>query len=718
MKQVAQRMRDGRMAVLDVPVPECAPTEVLVRTEASLVSAGTERAKVTVARESLIGKARRRPDQLRQVIDKAKTDGLSETIAAVRARLDALAPLGYCATGQVEYVGPLVRDIAPGDLVACGGDGAAHAELLAVGGNLAVRVPPGVPARDAAFTTLGSIALHGFRQGDARLGERVAVVGMGLVGQLTARIARAAGCEVLGVDLDDWKLDVARAAGALDRARRRDAIQDDDRGSWDVVLVTAATPSSSDPVELASQLARDRGRVVVVGDVKLDLDRRHFYEHELELRLARSYGPGRYDREYEERGLDYPLGYVRWTERRNMGAFLAMLARGEVRVDDLVTHAFPIERAVEAFDLLASGEQRSLALILDYPPRPAEPARAAPLERVGRAFRPGRQVAFAGAGSFAQRVLIPQARRAGLELDRVATSTGLSAASAAERFGFARGACTTEELLADEAISGLVVATRHDRHASLVLEGLAAGKAVLVEKPLCLDRTELDQIAVAASRPEAGPLMVGFNRRHAPLVERAQAFLAADSPAHVTIRVNAGPLPAGHWLNDPAEGGGRLLGEGCHFFDLLVHLARSRPTSVFAQALGRSDEPLQSVQDFSAVVGFADGSLGTVTYTTTGSPRLGKELVEVHRGGRSIRIDDFASLTEWDRGNAQTTKSRARDKGHEAEVELFAAVVRGERPAPGLDGYLVSTDLTLAALESLQSGAPRYLEWTTPTEDD
>lgn len=714
MKQVTQRMRDGKMAVLEVPAPECSPSSVLVRTEASLVSAGTERAKVTVARESLVGKARRRPDQLRQVLDKARTDGLGETIAAVRARLDALAPLGYCATGRVEQVGPLVRDIEPGDMVACGGDGAAHAELLAVGANLAIRVPDGVPAHDAAFTTLGSIALHGFRQGEARIGERVAVVGMGLVGQLTARIARAAGCEVFGIDLDGWKLDVARAAGALDHARRRDAVQDDDQGRWDVVLVTAATPSSSDPVVLASHLARDRGRVVIVGDVRLDLDRRHFYEHELELRLARSYGPGRYDREYEERGLDYPLNYVRWTERRNMGAFLAMLARGEVRVDDLVTHTYPIERAVEAFDVLAGGEQRSLAMILDYPSRVVEREPPAPVERGRRPFRPGTRVGFVGAGSFAQRILIPNAKRAGLELDRVATNTGLTAVSVGERYGFARGACTTDEILADEAISAIVVATRHDRHASLALEGLDVGKAVYVEKPLCLVRPELEAIAAAASRPGAPPLMVGFNRRHAPLVKQAQEFLTADAPAHVTIRVNAGPLPHDHWLNDPTEGGGRLLGEGCHFFDLLVELARSTPVSVFAQALGGPGVALQAVQDFTAMVRFADGSLGTVTYVSTGSQRLAKELIEVHRGGRSIRIDDFASMTLWDRGSSRTTKARGRDKGHAAEIDLFASVVRDEQPPPAVAGYLLSTDLTLATLESLERGIPRRLGATEP----
>lgn len=711
MKQVAQRMRDGQMRVLDVPSPELSETDVLVRSMASLVSAGTERAKVTVAREGLIGKARRRPDQLRQVIDKARSDGLSETIAAVRSRLDALAPLGYCIAGRVERVGPLVRDIVVGDLVACGGDASAHAEILAVPSNVAVRVPDGVRPQAAAFTTLGAIALHGFRQADSRIGDRVAVVGMGLVGQLTARIAHAAGCEVLGIDFDPWKLELARAAGSIDLARVRTEVRSDVFGGFDAVLVTAAAPSSSDPVSIASQLARDRGRIVIVGDVRLDLDRRHLYEHELELRLARSYGPGRYDREYEERGLDYPIGYVRWTERRNMAAFLAMLERNEVTVDDLITHTFPVDRAIEAFDLLADTSRRSLALVIEYP-RESEspvPERRKVDQTQRRAFNPGFAVGFVGAGSFAQRHLIPLARQHGLTLDLVATSSGLSAASAAEQFEFARGACTPDELITDERLNAVVVATRHDRHAALAIAALRAGKAVLVEKPLCLNETELEEIAAEAARDDAPPLMVGFNRRHAPQVAALREALPPGSPAHALIRVNAGALPAEHWLNDPREGGGRLLGEGCHFFDLLTFLVGSKPVAVSTQARHRHNEPLQSAQDFVASVRFADGSLGTVVYMTGGSGKLGKELIEVHRAGRSGRIDDFADLTLWVDGRPRSTRSRSRDKGHSAEMALFASVTRGEAEVPGLASYIDSMRLTIGALRSLESGKEHAL---------
>ncbi len=327
MKQLAQRMRDGALRVVDVPTPQLDDWKVLVRTEASLVSAGTERAKVEVARESLLGKARRRPDQVQQVLEKVRTEGIGATIDAVRSRLETLSPLGYCAAGRVECVGRHVRDVRPGELVACGGDGAGHAEVLAVPGNLCVSVPDGVDPMAAAFTTLGSIALHGFRQADLKLGERVAVVGMGLVGQLAARIAHAAGCEVIGIDLEEWRLEAAERAGVLHMSRQRGSVATEDLNTCDAVLVTAAAPASSDPVSLATDLARERGRIVVVGDVLLELDRRRLYAKELELRLARSYGPGRYDREYEERGLDYPVAYIRWTERRNNGSVPSVARR-------------------------------------------------------------------------------------------------------------------------------------------------------------------------------------------------------------------------------------------------------------------------------------------------------------------------------------------------------------------------------------------------------
>src|SRR5215207_5092107 len=365
MRQLAQRMKDGELRVREVPAPQLDEWKVLVRTGASLVSAGTERAKVEIGRQSLAGKARRRPDQVRQVLEKARTEGVSATVAAVRNRLEVLTPLGYCAAGRVERIGAAVRDLQPNDFVACGGEEAAHAEILAVPANLCVPVPDGVDVADAAFTTVGSIALHGFRQADLRLGERVAVVGMGLVGQLAARIARAAGCEVIGIDLEEWRLELAERAGALQLSRLRSRVTAAELNTCDAVLVTAAAPKTNDPVSLATDLARERGRIVIVGDVLLDLDRRRLYAKELEVRLARSYGPGRYDREYEHRGLDYPIGYVRWTERRNMTEFLRLLAEQRIQVGDLVTHTFPIAEADRALDAVTEGEQGVLGVIID-----------------------------------------------------------------------------------------------------------------------------------------------------------------------------------------------------------------------------------------------------------------------------------------------------------------------------------------------------------------
>ena len=709
MKQLAQRLKDGELRVLDVPPPELDDWKVLVRTQASLVSVGTERAKVETARSSLLGKARRRPDDVRQVLDKVRTDGLAATVAAVRSRLEMLNPLGYCAAGVVEEVGSHVRDVNPGDVVACGGETSAHAEILAVPGNLCVTVPDTVAVRDAAFTTLGAIAMHGFRQADLRLGERVGIVGMGLVGQLTARIARAAGCEVFGVDLEEWRLEVARRGGAVDVARARGFVNADDLDSCDAVIVAAAAPTADDPVSLATDLARERGTIVIVGDVLLHLDRRRLYAKELELRLARSYGPGRYDEEYEQRALDYPIAYVRWTERRNMGEFVRLLAEGRIDVSDLVTHTFAIAEADRAFEVVTNGAERSLAVLIEYPDSVAAPPSSLEVPRGAerRHFSPSDRgrVGFVGAGSFARRYLIPLARKHGLVLERVATASGLSAVSAAEEFGFARGACSVDELLADDEIDAVVVASRHDAHARVTLEALRAGKAVFSEKPLCLTAAELREIRDELARDDAPPLMVGFNRRFAPLtVELAEHLATTSGPTNVLVRVNAGRLAGDHWLNDPAVGGGRLLGEGCHFVDLITHLVGSDPESVVAQAQRHADEPLQSAQEFVVSIRFVDGSLGTLVYGSRGAPTVGKELVEAHRADRSGRIDDFRSLRLWGAGRARTKRGRGQDKGHSEEMRVFADVVRGRVEAPPAAGYLTSTALTLAALRSLETG--------------
>jgi predicted dehydrogenase/threonine dehydrogenase-like Zn-dependent dehydrogenase len=710
MRQIAQRIKDGKLRVFDVPTPEVDEWKVLVRTEASLVSAGTERAKVETARETLLGKARRRPDQVRQVVDKLRSDGVGATIDAVRSRLEAWSPLGYSATGTVERVGSHVRDVRPGDRVACGGEEAAHAEVLAVPGNLCVPVPDGVDAAAAAFTTVGAIAMHGFRQGGTRLGERVAVVGLGLVGQLTARIAHAAGCKVVGIDLEDWRVELAEAAGVLDVGRRRDQVSDGDLGQCDAVLVTAAAAGSNDPVSLATDLARERGRIVIVGDVRLDLDRRRLYAKELEVRVARSYGPGRYDVEYEQRGLDYPVAYVRWTERRNMAEFLELLADAHIVVDDLVTHRFAIDDADRAYDVLTEPAERAVGVLIEYPQTDGTTSVGVEVDRA-RAFAPGAGVGFVGAGSFARRHLIPLAREHGLSLERVATASGLSASTAAEQFAFRQGAATIEEILADESVHGVVVATRHDQHARLALDALQAGKAVFVEKPLCLTPPELDELRAELDRDGAPPLMVGFNRRHAPLTGTLEGHLRdATGPTNVIVRVNAGPLPDDHWLNDPVVGGGRLLGEACHFLDLIVTIVKAVPVAVNAQARTTPDAALQSAQDFTVTLRFDDGSLGTLLYGTTGAPDLGKEFVEAHRGSRTAVLDDFRALRLYGGGRTRTVRSRSRDKGHSREMGFFAAVLRGETSPPSAASYLKSTAATLAALQALETGVEQRID--------
>ena len=529
---MTQRIRDGHIEVVDVPTPELTPDTVLVDVRASLLSTGTERAKVETARKSLIGKARARPDQVRQVVEKARRDGIRDTVETVRLRLGQPAPLGYSSAGVVASVGLRVRDFVPGDRVACGGaDHAVHAEVNRVPGNLCVRLPHGVSFEAGAFGTVGAISLHGVRQAEVSIGEEVAVIGLGLVGQLAAQILRAAGCRVLGVDLSEELVRKAVDIGAVDIGRLREAVPDE-AGSCDAVVITAATPSS-DPIELAARLCRDRGRIVIVGDVGLQVPRAVFYEKELDLRLSRSYGPGRYDREYEERGLDYPIGYVRWTERRNMEAFLELLAAGRIDVTPLVSERVPLERAAEAYERIVSADRSPLGIVLTSEPSMVEPIRprlatAAPLSSTDA-------VGVIGAGSFARRILIPALRDAGFTLGAVASASGLSAGAAAERFDFRRAA-TAAEVIEDPSLGAVVVATRHSSHADLATRALRAGKAVFVEKPPALTEDSLAELVRA--RDETGlPLAVGLQ----PSLRAACARAAGVRPHG--RRPGRSPLP-------------------------------------------------------------------------------------------------------------------------------------------------------------------------------
>lgn len=682
--------------------PALGPGEVLIQTAFSVVSPGTERSKLELSRKTLVGKARSRPDLVRQTLDKVRQEGLSATMRAVRRKLGESIALGYSLSGEVLAVGERVEGLRPGDLVAAGGGGyALHADVVVVPENLVVRVPDGAALDAAAFATIGAVSMHGFRLGKTEVGEVVAVVGLGLIGLLAGAIAKAAGCRVIGIDLRPEALERALTMGfddavpaGDDAARRVDAAS---RGRGADAVLLCASSSSNAPVLLAGEIARDRARVVVVGDIPVEGPREVFFRKELELVVSRSYGPGRYDPAYEEKGQDYPVGYVRWTQRRNMEAFVDLVAAGGMDVLGTVTHRFPVEKADDAYATLET--TAGAVVLLEYP---AEERRAPAPVTAPAPARPGARilrVGLVGTGSFASRVLVPA----------IASDEGAAIAAVAALQGRppsidgARHAASPQEVFADPEVHAVFVATRHDSHSELAAAALAAGKAVFVEKPLALSHQELDAV-VATRAGSSGPLMTGFNRRHAPFTERLRSLTASGAPAVIYARVNAGPLPPDHWTKDLDVGGGRILGEMCHFVDLVTYLAGSAPTTVAAQAVAGGSA--QAAQDVVATISFADGSVATVLYTAVGDPASGKERIEVFCGGRTGIIDDWRTLTLVSGGRSAEEKGRM-DKGHAAEVASFLKAVRdGASLADSFARDVQSTRATLAVVESLATGLP------------
>ncbi|HSD87563.1 MAG TPA: bi-domain-containing oxidoreductase [Kofleriaceae bacterium] len=709
MKQVVQNYRTGALALEDVPSPASRQGGLLVRTVASAVSAGTEKTKVDLARKSLLGKAMARPDQVRQVLDTLKKEGLVNTYNKVRNKLDSLSPLGYSAAGRVLAVGEGCEGFAVGDAVACAGAGYAnHAELLWVPSNLCSKIPDGVAFEEAAFSTIGAIALQGVRQAEARFGETIVVIGLGLIGQLTVQLLRASGCRVIGVDVDPWKVELAQQHGIdLALVRSEDVVGQtfrltDGHGA-DAVIITAAAPDN-DPVVLAGQLARDRAHVVMVGAVPLDVPRTPYYEKELDVRLSRSYGPGRYDRGYEEKGLDYPIGYVRWTENRNMDAFLRALETKQVSLAKLITHRVPLLDVESAYDLVSGMvKERFLGVVLKYPEDGPPPPRVIPTPGVSRT-RSTANVSFIGAGSFAGGTLIPILKMLpGVTLSKVCTATGLTARDMAIRHGFMASVGEPADILRDEATNVVFIATRHDSHASLAAEALRSGKAVFVEKPLALTREQLEEVLAAA---ETNPrLTVGFNRRFSPHTRRVRAALAGAGSMIIHIRVNAGPIPANSWIHDPSVGGGRLLGEVCHFIDLAQAIAGARIRRVYASGIGLPD-PASRLRDNVCVnLELTDGSIASIAYTSKGDVSFGKERVEVFGGGVSAVIDDFRTTTVIRNGRPDKLETK-QDKGHAEELARFIKMVTADAPPPISLADLRSASLaTIAALESLALGA-------------
>lgn len=694
MKQVVQPIGGGPVTVLDVPRPTVGPTEVLVRTTASVISPGTERAVTSLAQSSLVAKAKARPDLVRQVVKKAKAEGVASTVRTVRARLASDLPLGYSAAGIAVEVGEAVVGIRPGQLVATGGAGSAnHAEWQAVPGLLCAPVPDGVPAADAAFTTIASIALHGLRLAEVAPGAKVVVIGLGLVGQLAARLAMASGCDVAGIDVADEPLRVARESGVLALREEGDptteAVVAWSRGRGaDAVLLCAAGGSSA-VAQRTPVLCRDRARVVVVGDIGLELARTPFYERELTLLFARSYGPGRYEREYEEYGVDYPAGQVRWTEGRNFEAVLDLLAAGRLRVDDLVTHAFPIGEAEGAYGLIESRREPYLAVALTYPMTHPDREPAVIVGPASTSASPG--VGWIGAGAYSTGVLLPAFAGAGFDnLVSVASASGLSARRAAERHGFAQAVSSADEILGDPRVEVVVVATPHDTHADYVVRALQAGKHVWCEKPLALSLEELDQVE-DVWRASGRVLMVGHNRRWSPHVRAVRDGLAG-APAVVTYRVSAGRLPAGHWYGDRRQGG-RLLGEVCHFVDTCAALVGADVTQVGAVGAGHGESLL--ADDVASLLRHTDGSISAITYASGGGPRTAKERIEVLGAGRTWVIDDFKELSI----DGKASGGGRQDKGQEAAARAFYRALSGG--GYETEALLASTRATLTAGASL-----------------
>lgn len=717
MKQVVQNLKSGQVAVVDVPGPLLQDQGILVRSRASLISAGTERMMVELSRKSLLGKARARPDLVRKVLDKLRRDGFLATFRAVRDRLDNEVPLGYSACGDVTAVGGRTSQFKLGQLVACAGAGYAnHAQVNYVPHLLAAAVPRGVDAEAAAYSTVGSIALQGVRNAEVRVGEAVVVLGLGLIGQLTVQLLRAAGARVAALDPDADRVDLAAAHGAalaavIEGERTETAVMQFTRGRGaDAVLITAAT-SSNAPIEQAARLARDRARVVMVGVTGMDIPRTPYFKKELSFIVSRSYGPGRYDPQYEEHGHDYPVGYVRWTENRNLEAFLDLVAAGSVRPEVCTTHRFSIDRAEAAYEMILNGSQPYLGVLLTYPEPAAgqdtaEPARielrqhdeakpagAKPVDKVG--------ISFIGAGGFARSFHLPNlARLSEARLRGVVDASGRAARFAGKKFGFEFCAAEEGRLHEDQQTDAVFIVTPHSRHAEGVCRALAAGKSVFVEKPLAITVEQLRQV-VETMQNSPGRLMVGFNRRFAPLAGELKQFTGGRGPLSVLYRCNAGPPPEDHWIADPAEGG-RIIGEACHFFDFFAYLTDADPLTVHAAA------PIDSIDDAAVTIDYSDGSVCHLTYTSVGPPGFSKERVEVFSGGCAGVLEDFRHLTLHSTGRRpRRRKSMQSDKGHAHEVAQFVAALKEAREMPIRGDSLIDTTLVgFAVLRSLHGGGP------------
>jgi predicted dehydrogenase/threonine dehydrogenase-like Zn-dependent dehydrogenase len=716
LKQIIQSYKNGKITLDEVPEPACKAGGVLVKNLASLISVGTEKLMIEMGQKSLLGKAKARPDLVRQALAKAKKEGFLSVYKEALNRLDEPVPLGYSAAGIVQEVGRGVQGFKPGDRVAVAGAGyASHAEMIWVPENLCVPLPEGVTHEDAAFVMLGGIALHGVREAALTLGETAVVVGLGLLGLLSVQFLKAQGCRVIGIDLDRQKCELARELGAditlvPGENNVEEAVANLTRGfGADAVIITAASKDNR-PLLLAESVARERARLVLVGVADLTLTRKTFWTKELQFSVSKASGPGSIAPLYEAKGFDYPIAYVRWTERRNLEAFLDLIAQGRMRVQPLITHRFPIQEALKAYELILENREPYIGVILSYP----ESEVAAPERKVWLKSAPapteaaaGQGLGLIGGGMFTKNILLPALNKiSGVNRIGVATTTGVSARHIANKFGFGYATTDYQEILQDKAIGRVMITTRHNLHGRLVAEALAAGKDVFVEKPLCLNEAELADIE--ANYDGSRLLMVGFNRRFAPLAEKVKSSLRGrTTPLVMLYRVNAGYIPDESWVHDPEVGGGRIHAEVCHFLDFLLFMADSEPVQVHTTAISGSLGKYRPDDNLAISLTFKDGSVGTVIYTAKGSKSFSRERFEVFCEESVGVIEDFRRGQLVQGGRTRPLKKLSMDMGYQAEMEVFLRSTPASAHYRQLfESYLASTRLTLKAAESLRTGEP------------
>ena len=707
MLQAVQYQKTGEVLIEEFPVPECHRNGVLIKTVASLISVGTEKASVKSGQSSLIQRAKAQPDQVKQVYEYFKKEGLKSTINKVLSKLDSYKQFGYSAAGIV--VESTCDEFKPGDSVAVGGAQiATHSEYISAPKNLTVKIPDGVSFNDAAYTTVGSIAMQGARQADMRLGETVVVLGLGLLGLITVQLMKASGCRVIGMDINDSNFELAKKFGCdavfISSKDASNQVKAQTRGlGADAVIITASS-GSNEPLEISLDLARKKGKVIVVGAIAMDVPRSPFYEKEIDIRISCSYGPGRYDSAYEDDGIDYPAPYVRWSENRNMQSILDLVQAKTLDVNTLTTHKFNIEAAQSAYKLILSGEEKSIGVILEYPDNSkSEKTISIPKNKVNPSS--DIKIGFIGAGAFAQSSLLPHIKTANCAFTGVTTATPANAKAVAGRWGFEKASTDSMGLIEDKNVNLLFCASKHDSHAKYVLKAIECGKPIFVEKPLAINEQEFGEIESALQK-KGGRVMVGFNRRFSKPFEAINKFFAERrDPMTIIYRVNAGFIPKNHWIQN-SEQGGRIVGEACHFIDCMIYLTKALPVKIYAESITSDNAAVMNADNVSINIKFSDGSIGTVIYASSGDSSVEKEYCEVYAENSTAIMKNFKSV-EFYRAKKMTKAEYDGTKGHKEEVLASIKAIRDGKDFPiSFEEIKGATLATFAAVESLNSGVP------------